>query len=74
MRACALFPSAITLIFPNDDDWLKIQFQFMINEMPLFGVIANAINVSLLPAFLFVLLALMVVMHEMLNKVCAKHG
>ncbi|MDD6041066.1 MAG: stage V sporulation T C-terminal domain-containing protein [Clostridia bacterium] len=20
--------------FPNDDDWLKIQFQFMINEMP----------------------------------------
>ena len=41
---------------------------------PLFGVIANAINVSLLPAFLFVLLALMVVMHEMLNKVSEKHG
>lgn len=41
---------------------------------PLFGVIANAINVSLLPVFLFVLLALMVVMHEMLNRVCAKHG
>ena len=20
--------------FPNDDDWLKIQFQFLINEMP----------------------------------------
>ena len=36
---------------------------------PLFGVIANVINVSLLPVFLFVLLALMVVMHEMLNKV-----
>ncbi|MBO5501409.1 MAG: MFS transporter [Clostridia bacterium] len=41
---------------------------------PLFGVIASAINVSLLPAFLFVLLALMVVMHERLNKVSEKHG
>ena len=20
--------------FPNDDDWMKIQFQFLINEMP----------------------------------------
>ena len=20
--------------FPNDDDWLKIQFQFLVNEMP----------------------------------------
>jgi 4-hydroxybenzoate polyprenyltransferase len=41
---------------------------------PLFGMIANAIDVSLLPVFLFVLLALMVVMHEMLNRVTAKHG
>ena len=23
-----------TIDFPNDDDWLKIQFQFLINEMP----------------------------------------
>ncbi len=36
---------------------------------PLFGMIANAFNVSLLPAFLCILLALMVVMHETLNKV-----
>ena len=41
---------------------------------PLFGVIASAINVSLLPVFLFVLLALMLVMHERLNKVSERHG
>ena len=41
---------------------------------PLFGFIANAINVSLLPVFLFVLLALRLVMHERLNKVSEKHG
>lgn len=35
---------------------------------PLFGVIANHIQVSLLPVYLFVLLTLMVLMHEMLLK------
>ena len=36
---------------------------------PLFGVIANAISVSLLPLYLFVILILMVVMHELLNRI-----
>lgn len=36
---------------------------------PLFGVIANAVNVALLPIYLLVILAVMVVMHEKLNKV-----
>lgn len=36
---------------------------------PLFGVIANAVSVSLFPFYLLILLALMVVMHETLNKV-----
>ena len=36
---------------------------------PLFGVIANKITVALLPAYLLVLLILMFVMHEALNKV-----
>ena len=26
--------------FPNDDDWLKIQFQFLINEMPVTDTVA----------------------------------
>lgn len=39
---------------------------------PFFGVIANKINVSLLPVYLFLLLVLMVVMHEKLNKVTAE--
>ena len=35
---------------------------------PLFGIIANNITVGLLPAYLFIILILMVVMHEALNK------
>lgn len=35
---------------------------------PLFGVIANHVQVSLLPVYLFALLAFMVLMHEMLLK------
>ena len=38
----------------------------------LFGVIANVINVALLPLYLFVIMILMVVMHEALIKVTAK--
>lgn len=39
---------------------------------PLFGVIANVINVALLPLYLFVIMILMVIMHEALIKVTAK--
>lgn len=39
---------------------------------PLFGVIANVIHVALLPLYLFVIMVLMVVMHEALIKVTAK--
>ena len=35
---------------------------------PLFGVIANRITVALLPVYLLVILALMIVMHELLAK------
>lgn len=35
---------------------------------PVFGVIANAISVSLLPVYLLVVLVLMIVMHELLLK------
>lgn len=35
---------------------------------PLFGVIANRISISLLPVYLLVLLLVMIVMHEALNK------
>ena len=38
---------------------------------PLFGLIAGAISVSLLPLYLIIILILMVVMHESLNKVTA---
>ena len=31
--------------FPNDDDWLKIQFQFLINEMPVTDTIKKVRNV-----------------------------
>jgi hypothetical protein len=31
---CGSSPSATGSTSPNDDDWLKIQFQFLINEMP----------------------------------------
>ena len=40
---------------------------------PLFGIIANAISVAILPVYLFIILALMVVMHEALNKVTAQN-
>lgn len=35
---------------------------------PLFGLIAQSINVSLLPVYLIVILVFMIYMHEMLNK------
>ena len=36
---------------------------------PLFGAIANAVNVSLLPIYLFVIMVLMIVMHESMIKI-----
>ena len=40
---------------------------------PIFGLIANHINIALFPVYLFAILALMYVMHEkMLKKVCRK--
>ena len=39
---------------------------------PLFGLIANYVSVSLLPLYLLILLACMVVMHEMLSKKAAE--
>ena len=30
--------------FPNDDDWLKIQFQFLVNEMPVTDTSRNVIK------------------------------
>lgn len=38
---------------------------------PLFGLLANTISMSLLPLFLCIILVLMIVMHEALNKVTA---
>ncbi len=31
---CRIISIGDNINFPNDDDWLKIQFQFLINEMP----------------------------------------
>ena len=39
---------------------------------PVFGLIAQNINVSLLPIFLVIFLVIMVTMHEKLDKVTAK--
>ena len=39
---------------------------------PLFGLIANHINVALFPVYLLLLLILMAVMHEALVRVCGK--
>lgn len=39
---------------------------------PLFGIIAKTLNINLLPVYLFILLILMIVMHERLNKVTSK--
>ena len=38
---------------------------------PLFGLIAQHIHVSLLPVYLLAILALMVLMHERLNRICS---
>ena len=50
---------------------MQMAFAYMgiLGMPPLFGVIANAVNVALLPFYLLVILAVMVVMHEKLNKV-----
>mgnify|MGYP002241126961 CR=1 FL=1 len=32
--------------FPNDDDWLKIQFQFLVNEMPVTDTSRKVRNVN----------------------------
>ena len=39
---------------------------------PLFGLIANHISIRLLPVYLLILLALMVYMHELLERKCKK--
>ena len=41
---------------------------------PLFGLIAEHITISLLPAFLAVLLAMMIIMHEVVVKKTGKTG
>ena len=41
---------------------------------PLFGLIANHINVALLPVFLLIMLFFMVMMHEKVLKKCAAQG
>ena len=33
-RALRIISIGDGIDFPNDDDWLKIQFQFLMNEMP----------------------------------------
>lgn len=50
---------------------VQMAFAYMgiLGMPPLFGVIANAVNVALLPIYLLVILSVMVVMHEKLNKV-----
>ena len=39
---------------------------------PVFGLIANHITVALLPVYLLVILVLMAVMHEIMNRVCRR--
>ena len=39
---------------------------------PFFGFLANKISVSILPGFLFVILILMILMHESLERVCGR--
>ncbi|MCI5587003.1 MAG: MFS transporter, partial [Lachnospiraceae bacterium] len=39
---------------------------------PIFGFIANHISVALLPVYLFIILVLMIIMHEKLIKFCNK--
>ena len=52
---------------------VQMAFAYMgtLGMPPLFGVIANTISVSLLPLYLCIILILMVMMHEALNKVTA---
>ena len=49
---------------------VQMAFAYMgsLGMPPIFGLIANSISVALLPVFLIVILVLMVVMHEKLNK------
>lgn len=55
---------------------VQMAFAYMgiLGMPPLFGVIAKVINVSLLPIYLFIILAIMVIMHEALNKVTANRS
>lgn len=50
---------------------VQMAFAYMgiLGMPPLFGVIANKVSVSLLPIYLLIILVVMVVMHEALNKV-----
>lgn len=52
---------------------VQMAFAYMgtLGMPPLFGVIANGISVSLLPFYLCLVLILMVIMHEALNKITA---
>ena len=52
---------------------VQMAFAYMgtLGMPPLFGVIADKISVSLLPLYLCIILVLMVIMHEALNKVTA---
>ena len=52
---------------------VQMAFAYMgiLGMPPLFGVIANKVSVSLLPLYLLVILIVMVVMHEALNRVTA---
>ena len=52
---------------------VQMAFAYMgtLGMPPLFGVIANIISVSLLPLYLCIILILMVIVHEALNKVTA---
>ena len=49
---------------------VQMAFAYMgtLSMPPLFGMIANAVSVALLPVFLFVILILMIIMHEALIK------
>lgn len=52
---------------------VQMAFAYMgtLGMPPVFGVIANTISVSLLPLYLCIILILMVIMHEVFNKVTA---
>ena len=50
---------------------VQMAFAYMgtLGMPPLFGVIANIINVAVLPVYLLLILVMMIVMHEILNRV-----